>query len=95
MASKISNKFPIIHNWLSYTNSRFFIDTGETVQKGHGDQLKLSENLEFPAWVLSYDFLSYTCFSVTHAWNHAWKTGWKVYVSAYEAHQVLRMCLKY
>ena len=28
-------------------------------------------------------------------WNHAWKTGWKVYVSAYEAHQLLRMCLKY
>ena len=36
------------------------------MKKGHGDQLKLSENLEFPVWVLSYDFLSYTCFSVTH-----------------------------
>ena len=34
--------------------------------KGHGDDLKPSENLEFPAWVLSYDFLPCTCFSVTH-----------------------------
>ena len=45
---------------------QIFIDICETVQKGHGDHLKLSENLEFHAWVLSYDFLPYTCFSVTH-----------------------------
>ena len=46
--------------------SRFFIDTGEIVQKDHGDHLKLSESLEFLAWVLTYEFLPYTCFSVTH-----------------------------
>ena len=66
MASKISNKFPIIHSGCELYKFQIFIDTGETVQKGHGDHLKLSENLEFPAWVLSYDFLPYTCLSVIH-----------------------------
>ena len=73
---------------MSYTNSGFFIDTGETVQKDHGDHLKLSENLEFPAWVLTYEFLPYMHMFFCDTWNHAWKTGWKVYVSAYEAHKV-------
>ena len=79
---------------MSYTNSRFFIDTDETVQKDHGDHLKLPDNLEFPAWVLSYDFFApYMFFCDT--WNHAWKTVWKVYVSVYEAYKMLRICLKY
>ena len=66
-------------------------------KKGHSDNLELSENSEFSFsgfWVLSYHFLPiYILFHDT--WHHAWKTGWKVCVLAYEACQVLRMCLKY
>ena len=65
-------------------------------KKGHGDNLELSENSEFPVrWILGSElsfFARYILFNDT--WNHAWKTGWKC-VLAYEAYEVLRMCLKY
>ena len=69
----------------------------ETVQKGHGDNLELSENSELSVRLILGSELCFLalCIFFCDTWNHAWKTGWIVYVSAYEAHQVVRMCLKY
>ena len=75
----------------------FFIGIGETVQKGHNDNLELSENLEFPVRLILGSELSFLALHIPFhdTRNYAWRTGWKVCVSAYEAHQVLRMSFKY
>ena len=58
------------------------------------NSLKTRNSLLGEFWVLSYDFLPYVYFSVTHGVMLE-RHGEKVCVSAYEAHQMLRMCLKY
>ena len=45
-------------------------------------------------YILGSEISSFAQYIRFHdAWNHAWKTEWKVCVSAYEAHQVLRICI--
>ena len=93
---QISFPLFIVSELWKFQMSEFFIGIRETVQKGDSDNLELSENSEFPVrWILGSELwwlALYIFFRDT--WNHAWKTGLKVCVSVYEAHQVLRMCLK-
>ena len=53
---------------MSYTNYRSFIGTGETVQKDHGDHLKLSENLDcsLPGFSIMNFCPTHVLNSVTH-----------------------------
>ena len=57
------------------------------------NSLKAQNSMSGEFWVLSYDVLPYAYFFVTHRimlGRHGGKCA-----LAYEAHQVLRMCLKY
>ena len=63
-------------------------------KKGHSNNcLKTRNSLSDKFWFLSYDFLPFTYFSLTHGIMLG-RQGGKC-VLAYEAHQVLRMCLNY
>ena len=93
---RISFPLFIVGELYKFQMSGFFIDTSETVQKRPWWPLETSWKLGIPClgsqlWFFALYLHMFLC----DTWNHAWKTGWKVYVSAYEAHQVLRMCLKY